>query len=115
MLFIQSVKTLMTAICRDLPELAHVDLRCIHVTASACRGRRCSGTVAYILPLRFRGGSPVEVVVRLGRAYYYAYFPCFLGGVEIMYSIHFLLPRFLNLKPFEKIETIIHELYHSSP
>jgi hypothetical protein len=36
-------------------------------------------------------------------------------GIDILYVIYFLVPRFLNLPLREKLITIFHELYHISP
>jgi len=36
-------------------------------------------------------------------------------GVEMLYIVYFLVPRFLNLSLREKLITIFHELYHISP
>jgi hypothetical protein len=36
-------------------------------------------------------------------------------GIDILYVIYFLVPRFLNLPFREKLITIFHELYHISP
>lgn len=41
--------------------------------------------------------------------------PLVRGDVEILYILYFMLPRFLNRTPREKLETVIHELYHISP
>ena len=116
MQFIESLSLLMLDICARLPELSHVRLPQIQLVASSCRSRRNSGVLAYVLPLKFSGGRPVEIIVRGNRTYHYAIIPTFLpGGAELLYSVHFLMPRFLNLSPEEKIATIIHELYHIHP
>ena len=36
-------------------------------------------------------------------------------GVEMLYVVYFLIPRFLNLPFREKLVTLFHELYHISP
>jgi hypothetical protein len=41
--------------------------------------------------------------------------PVIRRGVEMLYVVYFLVPRFLNLPFREKLVTIFHELYHISP
>ena len=36
-------------------------------------------------------------------------------GVEYLYIFYFYVPRFIELKLSQKLETIVHELYHISP
>jgi hypothetical protein len=36
-------------------------------------------------------------------------------GMEMLYLVYFLVPRFLNLSLREKLITVFHELYHISP
>jgi hypothetical protein len=36
-------------------------------------------------------------------------------GMDILYVVYFLIPRFLNLSFREKLITLFHELYHISP
>ena len=36
-------------------------------------------------------------------------------GLDVLYMVYFLVPRFLNLSLREKLITIFHELYHISP
>jgi hypothetical protein len=41
--------------------------------------------------------------------------PLQLQGVEMLYIIYFVVPRFFNLTLKAKLETIFHELYHIHP
>ena len=97
-----------------VPELAHIRLSQIQLNATQCKVRRRSGVVAYVLPKRFRGGMPVEVIKRGDCLFHYGLFSNEKES-EILYSLHFMVPRFLNLDFRTKMETIVHELYHIHP
>lgn len=115
MSFIELLELLIRDAVLFVPELSHVQTDKLAILATLCKSRRRTGMVAYVLPLRFKGGSPVRVVHRGASAYHYCIQPVFSDGREVLYSIHFLIPRFLRLTLREKIETVIHELYHIHP
>lgn len=96
-------------------EFRHVDPTRIRVSAAFNRSRARDGVLAYILPLRYRDGLPIEVRRHRGKVYHWAMFPQHRDGVEIFYYLYFMLPRFLNLPFREKLETVVHELYHIHP
>ncbi len=98
-----------------VPVLAHVDPKHLQIGASTTRTSRRAGLLAYVVPLKFRYGSPVERRVRGRRVFHWAMLPQYRDGWEQLYNIYFLLPRFLNLSFQEKLETIVHELYHINP
>jgi hypothetical protein len=110
-----SMQRLVTLLVANVPEFQNIDTSRVLLSASFTRTSRRSGLIAYVLPLKFREGSPVEMKLRGGRNYHYAMLPYYHEGQEILYIIYFLLPRFQNLKPREKLETVVHELYHISP
>lgn len=101
--------------CAGIQGLSHVRINQVRVSASFSRSRSRSGLLAYIVPLKYRWGSPVETRVHKGRVYHYAMLPRYHDGSESLYVIYFLLPRFFGLTARQKLETIIHELYHISP
>ncbi len=57
----------------------------------------------------------MELRARGKRLYHYAMLPYHYEGREILYIIYFMLPRFQNLSFRDKLETLIHEIYHISP
>jgi len=70
------------------------------------------GMHASLTPLRFADGA--TETVRRGRRWKMPryYNPV---GVELLYILHFYLPRFFNLSLREKLTTAIHELWHIGP
>lgn len=113
--FNQSMQRFVSLLVAKVPEFQNIDLSRVLLSASFQRSSRRSGLIAYVLPLRFREGNPTEKKVRGGREYHYAMLPYLHEGREILYIVYFMLPRFQNLATREKLETIIHELYHISP
>jgi hypothetical protein len=113
--FNESMEELVTLIVRSVPEFQNIDTSRLLVSASFNRSRRSSGLIAYVLPLKYREGSPVETRIRGKKEYHYAMLPYQYEGREILYILYFLLPRFQNLSLRDKLETVIHELYHINP
>jgi hypothetical protein len=96
-------------------ELAHIDPDRLLLCISSTRGGGIRGTYAKIHPLRFPGGT-MTCERRRGRHTYLSTMPSVAHrGREILYVIYFLLPRFFDLSPREKLVTVFHELYHISP
>jgi Putative phage metallopeptidase len=96
-------------------EFGHIDPRRLLVCVSTTRGGGVHGTYAKIHPLRFAGGEKMKTV-RRGRRTCTCTMPTVTHrGMEMLYVIYFLVPRFLNLSHREKLVTIFHELYHVSP
>jgi hypothetical protein len=94
------------AVCADA--IAHIDLNRIAVTFTPSRQRGGYGLQAKLTPMKLKGGS--NETVRRGRPYVVQRF--FVGDVELLYVLTFVLPRLLD-RPFEdKLVTIFHELYH---
>ncbi|MBY0369348.1 hypothetical protein K2X33_01595 [bacterium] len=106
---------LLTEICSKVEEFQHIRPEQVLVSATFARSRRKAGLLAYVLPLKYRAGSPIERRVRGGREYHWAMLPYLREGREVLYIIYFVLPRFLHLSEREKLETVVHELYHISP
>ena len=102
-------------IARQVEEFAHIDPRRVLVCVSSTRGGGVHGTYAKIHPLRFEEGSRRKTVRRGVRGYEYEMPVVSHRGVEMLYVIYFLVPRFLNLPFREKMITLFHELFHISP
>jgi hypothetical protein len=98
-----------------LEEFRHFDAKRIRVSASFNRSRNRGGVLAYVVPLRYRDGVPVELRRQGRRLYHWAMPPQSVEGLEILYYMYFMLPRFFSLSLREKMETVVHELYHISP
>lgn len=108
---------LVSDICKKIPDFRSIRLEQVQISATYNRKKRRGGLIAYVLPLRYRHGSPVQEKVRGRTVYHWAMLPHRHPdtGLEILYVIYFMLPRFYNLSAREKLETIVHELYHISP
>ncbi len=106
----------MRRLCADfvarLPELAHVDLSRVIVSFSQARKRVSHGLWASLTPMRFEGGS--QTTVRGGRTWTVQQI---IGpdGCEVLYLLTFYLPRFMDQSFDEKLNTVVHELWHISP
>jgi predicted metallopeptidase len=103
-------------LCRDIvfrvPMLRHIDMSCIAVSFSQTKHAHPYGTFASITPLRFKGGA--KTAERHGRLWTLPEVQT-AAGTETLYIIYFFVPRFIELKLSQKLETVIHELYHISP
>ncbi len=113
--FNMSMTRLIAEIVQRVGDFHHIRPNQVLVSATFNRSTRKSGLLAYVLPLKYRAGSPVERRVRGSREYHWAMLPVVQDGVEILYIVYFMLPRFLHRSPREKLETVVHELYHISP
>ena len=106
----------LATVCRDIcfrvPELNHIDMDRVAVGFSQTRHSAPFGVFASTIPLRFKNGEThIDAkgkVWRIERRLR-------LDGVEYLYILCFFAPRFIDLKFRDKLETIIHELYHISP
>lgn len=106
----------LAVLCRDicfrLAELRHVDMSRVAVAFSQTRHSDPVGVFATTTPMRFLHGATEQErrgkrwgIQRLIRS----------DGTEYLYLISFSVPRFIDLRLTEKLETVIHELYHISP
>lgn len=111
----RELERLVAHITAHVPELAHIDPARLLICISSTRGGGIRGTYAKIHPLRFPGGAKT-VERRRGRHTWLCTMPSINHrGKEILYVIYFLVPRFFDLPPREKLVTVFHELYHVSP
>ncbi len=105
----------LTAVCEDLsvrvPDLRHVQMD--RVALSFCQTRRGTshGMLAKLTPLRFEGGE--LTTVRDGQTWTIQ--RLYAGAREQSYILSVYLPRFFDLPFEEKLNTLVHELYHISP
>lgn len=103
-------------VCRDVcfrvPALNHIDMDRVAVSFSQTKHSAPFGIFASATPLRFEGGD--LTVFKRGKRWTLQ--RCFRdNGVEYLYILYFYVPRFIELKLSQKLETIIHELYHIGP
>lgn len=111
----RSLELLIEEIVRQTEEFAHIDPGRLLVCVASTRGGGVHGTYARIHPLRFPGGERTREVRRGRRSYQCEIPPVTCSGRDILYLVCFLVPRFLDLSPREKLVTVFHELYHISP
>ncbi len=109
------LERLIRDITLQVREFNHIDPSLVLVCVASARGGGVHGTYAKIHALRFPGGERTAEL-RRGRERATCTMPTVTHrGVEMLYVVYFLVPRFLNLSPREKLITIFHELYHISP
>ncbi len=109
------LETLIRELASQVPEFSHIDPSRVLVCVASTRGGGVHGTFAKIHALRFPGGERT-MEVRRGRKCATCTMPTITSrGLEMLYVIYFLVPRFLNLSLREKLVTVFHELYHVSP
>lgn len=113
--FNEAMKSAIQEIIGSLEEFKHINLKRVRISATYARSTRRAGLLAYVLPLKYKNGSPTQVKMRGKAKYHFGIVPTYHEGEEILYILYFMLPRFLNLPYRDKLETIIHELYHISP
>ncbi|HTP66815.1 MAG TPA: putative metallopeptidase [Geobacteraceae bacterium] len=109
------LERLIADIVDRIDEFSHIDPRRILVCVSSTRSGGVHGTYAKIHPLRFENGSRTKSVGRGMRRHVYESPAITHRGVEMLYVVYFLIPRFLNLPFREKMITLFHELFHISP
>ncbi|HOI15008.1 MAG TPA: putative metallopeptidase [Geobacteraceae bacterium] len=111
----RELESLVADIVRRVDALRHIDPARVLICVASTRGNGIHGTFAKIHPLRFRGGES-SIQVKRGRKSCTCSMPAVIhGGIEMLYVVYFLVPRFFDLPLREKLTTIFHELYHISP
>ena len=99
-------------ICFRVPELRHVDMSRVAVGFSQTKNSEPYGIFASATPLRFENGA--SSYEKRGRTWtLQRYFRP--DGTEYLYILYFYVPRFIELPLSQKLDTIVHELYHISP
>lgn len=109
------LERLIADIAGRVEEFSHIDPRRVLVCVSSTRNGGVHGTYAKIHPLRFEDGTRSKIIRRGLRKYAYEMPTISHRGVDVLYVVYFLVPRFLNLPFREKLITLFHELYHISP
>lgn len=108
--FTDAMWSLMDDIARACPELGHVDMGRVAVGFGQARSNRLDGIYAQLYPLRFPGGGRRlrrgEALFELPRLVF--------RGLEALYLVKFMLPRYLLVPFAEKLPTVFHEMYHMS-
>lgn len=94
---------------------SHIDPSRVLVCVNTTRNGSGHGVFAKIHPLRFPGGHKARKV-RRGRSQALCTMPEIShNGVEMLYVIYFMIPRFIDRPMRDKLVTVFHELYHISP
>lgn len=108
---------LISLVCGVIEEFKAYDTSRIAVSVSRSRRNGRVGTLAYVVPLRYVGGEKERKGRRFGLAGYYSYESSQIEThqPEAKYIMTFLVPKFFSLKPEDRLETIVHELYHLHP
>ncbi len=109
------MERLIRDIASRVPELNHIEPSRVLVCVASTRGKGIHGTYAKIHPLRFPGGERTMETKRGSKRVVYSMPAVAHRGMDMLYVVYFLVPRFLNLPRREKLITIFHELYHISP
>jgi len=110
--YTDAIATVCGDICFRVPELNHIDMGRVAVGFTQTRHNHPHGVFAVVMPLRFENGA--ARIHHRGRDWKVQ--RCLRSdGVEYLYILSFFAPRFMELKFREKLETIVHELYHISP
>jgi predicted metallopeptidase len=110
--FTRHVRVLCEDMAARLDLLGHVDMSRVAVGFSQARSSSREGMYASLTPLRFAGGQ--IHALRRGRKWGMQKV-CDADGREMLYILTFYLPRFLNLPFRDKLETVLHELWHVGP
>lgn len=100
-------------IVQRLPVFASVEMNRVAVSFNWTRVEGRFGVWASLTPLRFEGGAVEKK--RYGISWRMP--EVRVDGFErpLLYVLSIYVPRFLDLPVREKMETVIHELYHISP
>lgn len=113
--FTEEMLMLVRELVQVIDDFKHIEPNKIGISATKSKSGTSSGVLAYIIPLRYGEGSPINITQQGGRWYHWAMLPYYYKSSELLYIIYFLLPRFLNLSFEKKIETVVHELLHIHP
>jgi predicted metallopeptidase len=110
--FTHHIRLLCKDIVHRLESLNHIDMSRVAVSFSQARSGTRAGMYATLTPLRFPGGR--IHTVRRGRNWGMQKVKDH-NGEEMLYILNFYLPRFLDLPFREKLDTVVHELWHIGP
>lgn len=110
-------RALISLICESIEEFRSYDLDRIAISLSTSKGNGKFGVWAYVVPLRYVGGKPERRGFRWGLPGSYRYESAKITQHQpgAHYLMTFLVPKFFRLSSDERLETIVHELYHLHP
>ncbi|MCF0233577.1 MAG: hypothetical protein HUK22_01205 [Thermoguttaceae bacterium] len=111
--YTEAVRAVCADICARLPEFRRYDMNRVGFGFSQTRDARRVLTFASLTPLRFENGA--KATARRGLYWRVPDVPAKADGLPLLYIFTVYAPRFIDLPPSEKIETLIHELYHINP
>lgn len=108
---------------KQIDEFRHIKPNRIIISSTPCRANGKSGLWASLVPLRFENGHKTKIERRKTfNEKHFITLPCkkirkLRQQAEdyFLYYLYLAVPRFYNLKRIEKLETLIHELYHVNP
>lgn len=108
---------LLSLVCESIAEFRHYDLATIAVSISPSKGDTKFGVWAYVVPLRHIGGKAHRRGLHRGLPGLFSYEnPAITQRhPKALYLMTFLVPKFFRLSPRERLETLVHELYHLHP
>lgn len=108
---------LIALLCESIPMFKNYDPKKIAVSISRSRSTSKNGVWAYVCPLRFEGGAAMKRASRRGVRGNYLFHSTRIQKLQpqALYLMTFLFPRFFYLSAYERLETIVHELYHLHP
>lgn len=118
------VRSVICDVCSLTPQLRNIRASRILVSSSHTKIKGKSGVWAGVVPLRFENGKRVkfEKRNRYQQKHTITIPPIKRGprhnidrGDFFLYYLYLSVPRFFNLTLEEKLQTIIHELYHVHP
>ena len=110
--YTEAVRTVCADMVLRIPEFLHVDLEKIGFSFCRTRNREMYGAFAAVFPLRFEGGK--STLLRNGVLWR---IPDVFDRQkkQLLYILAVYVPRFINLPLLDKIDTLVHELYHIGP
>jgi len=110
-------KELLKVICAFLPEFSNIDVNRVALSLSTSRSKRATGVLASITPLRYKGGNYYRKGSRDGRSGVYCYENKHLKekSPNALYLLSVLVPKFFYMSAEERLDTLVHELYHIHP
>lgn len=113
----EEFQVLIALVCESVGIFKLYDPKLIAVSVSRSRSSGKNGVWAYVVPLRYPGGAEFRRGSRRGRSGHFLYHSPQIQKKhpEALYLMTFLVPRFFGLSSFERLETIVHELYHLHP
>jgi hypothetical protein len=108
---------LLSLVCASIHDFQSYNMKHIAVSIGRSRGQSRYGVWAHVTPLRYVGGNPERKGRRYGwsGAYTYESEHILKAVPDAKYLLTIMVPRFFRLTPRERLETLVHELYHLHP